>query len=236
MLTGYNSEVEWDGVVYHVQTEDRGSGNPLIESLVYVRGEILATRRTEYRELIEAGADRTAIQTLMERQHRVIVESIRQGRIDLLTEPPVGAEGDTTVTRRPPVATARLSASAIEAARQASRSLDEVISDWLAEQQRDERVRLQVLGADDLHFGSRVELRVRVAVAPGGAPLAGGRVKVRFVTSAAKPVELAGGESGEDGTVTLSAAIPEIEKGQALLIVSVQHPRGNDEVKFLITR
>ena len=93
MLTGYNTEVEFDGVVFHVQTEDRGAGNPLIESLVYMRGEILATRRTEYRELLDVGADRNAIQTLMERQHRVIVESIRQGRIDLLTEPPVGAEG-----------------------------------------------------------------------------------------------------------------------------------------------
>lgn len=236
MLTGFNSEVEWDGVVYHVQTEDRGTGNPLIESLVYVRGEILATRRTEYRELIEAGADRAAIQTLMERQHRVIVESIRQGRIDLLTEPPVGAEGDTTVTRRPPPPTARMSASAIEAAKQASRSLDEVISDWLAEQQRDERVRLQVLGADDLHFGSAVQLRARVVVTPGEAPLAAGRVRVRFVTSAAKPVELAAGESDQDGAVTLAVAVPQVEKGQALLIVSVQHPRGNDEVKFLITR
>jgi len=236
VLTGYNSEVEWDGVIYHVQTEDRGAGHPLIESLVYVRGEILATRRTEYRELIDQGADRTAIQALMERQHRVIVESIRIGRIDLLTEPPVGAEGDTTVSRKIPVATARVSASAIEAAKQASRSLDEVISDWLAEQQRDERVRLQVVGADDPHFGSSLSLRAKVVVTPGETPLGGGRVKVRFVTSAAKPVELAAGESDEDGVLSLTATIPQVEKGQALLIVSVQHPRGNDEVKFLITK
>lgn len=236
MLTGYNSEVEFDGVVYHVQTEDRGAGNPLIESLVYVRGEILATRRTEYRELLDVGADRSAIQTLMERQHRVIVESIRQGRIDLLTEPPVGAEGDTTVTRKAMASMPRVSQSAIEAAKQASRSLDEVISDWLAEQQRDERVRLQVAGGEDLHFGAPFDLRIRVAVVPGDAALVAGRVRVRFVTSASKPVELASGESDQDGVVTLTGTIPEIEKGQALLIVSVQHPRGNDEVKFLITK
>lgn len=236
MLTGYNSEVEWDGVVYHVQTEDRGTTNPLIESLVYMRGEILATRRTEYRELLDAGADRTAIQALMERQHRVIVESIRQGRIDLLTEPPVGAEGDTTVTRKAPVPTPRVSASAIEAAKQASRSLDEVISDWLAEQQRDERVRLQVLGAENLQFGAAARFRIKVLISPGETPLAAGRVRVRFVTSAAKPVELASGESDQDGTIDLDIAVPPLEKGQALLIVSVQHPRGNDEVKFLISK
>ncbi len=236
MLTGYNTEVESEGVVYHVQTEDRGAGNPLIESLVYVRGEILATRRTEYRELLDVGADRTAIQALMERQHRVIVESIRQGRIDLLTEPPVGAENDTTVTRKAPSSIPRVSQSAIEAAKHASRSLDEVISDWLAEQQRDERVRLQVGGGEDLHFGAAFDLRIRVAVSPGDQALPAGRVRVRFVTSAAKPVELASAETDQDGVVTLTGTIPDIEKGQALLIVSVQHPRGNDEVKFLITR
>lgn len=236
MLTGYNTEVEFDGVVYHVQTEDRGAGNPLIESLVYMRGEILATRRTEYRELLDVGADRNAIQTLMERQHRVIVESIRQGRIDLLTEPPVGAEGDTTVTRKAVASMPRVSQSAIEAAKQASRSLDEVISDWLAEQQRDERVRLQVAGGEDLRFGAPFDLRIRVAVFPGDEALVAGRVRVRFVTSAAKPVELATAECDQDGVVTLTGTIPEIEKGQALLIVSVQHPRGNDEVKFLITK
>ena len=36
--------------------------------------------------------------------------------------------------------------------------------------------------------------------------------------------------------LTLTGTIPEMEKGQALLILSVQHPRGNDEVKFLITK
>ena len=84
MLTGFNTDIDFDGVTYHVQTEDRGSTNPLIESLVYVKGEILATRRTEYSDLLDAGAEMPSIQILMERQHRNIVEAIRTGRIDLL--------------------------------------------------------------------------------------------------------------------------------------------------------
>jgi hypothetical protein len=232
VLTGYNSEVDFDGVVYHVQTEDRGTGNPLIESLVYVRGEILATRRTEYRELLEAGAERPAIQLLMERQHRAIVEAIRMGRIDVITEPPIGAEGDTTVTRRPPAAARP--ASAIDAAKRSQKSLDEVISDWLAEQQKNERVRLRVAGGEMLKFGQPFVLQGQVSVTPNDTALQGAHVIARFVASGTKPVLVASGESNESGLVELGGALPTIERGQGLLVISVQHDRGNDEVKFLI--
>lgn len=166
MLTGFNTDIDFEGVTYHVQTEDRGSTNPLIESLVYVKGEILATRRTEYSDLLQAGAEMPAIQVLMERQHRNIIEAIRIGRIDLLTEPQVGGANDTTVSRRTP-ATARIGVGPIAAMGLAERSLDEVIADWLAEQQREERVRLRVLGGDDLVFGSPFALQILIQTTQG---------------------------------------------------------------------
>jgi hypothetical protein len=236
VLTGFNTEIEFDGVNYHVQTEDRGQGNPLIESLVYVSGEILASRRTEYRELVDAGADRTSIQTLMERQHRAIVEAIRNGRIDLLTEPPVGAEGDTTVSRRGPGLPPRPLSSAIEAAKAAQKSLDEVISDWLAEQNRDERIRLRVAGGEDLHFGKPFKLEVSVQVSPSEETVSDARVMVRFLCTETKPQRLAEGMSDAAGAVVLNGTIPTVAKGQGLLVVSVQHARGNDEVKFLVRK
>ena len=42
MITGFNTDIKHNEKVYHVQTEDKGVGNPYIESLVYVGGEILA--------------------------------------------------------------------------------------------------------------------------------------------------------------------------------------------------
>ena len=44
-------------MVYHVQTEDKGLTTPLILSLVYAGGEILASKRSPYRDLIAAGYD-----------------------------------------------------------------------------------------------------------------------------------------------------------------------------------
>ncbi len=235
MLTGFNTEIDFEGVTYHVQTEDRGATNPLIESLVYVKGEILATRRTEYSNLLEAGAEQPSIQILMERQHRNIVDAIRSGRIDLLTEPPVGAATDTTVKRRPPMQV-RSGPGPIDTAKLSNRSLDEVIADWLAEQRREERVRLRVQGGDDLTFGTSFSLRVTVQTTPGDAPVGGAQVGVRFLSTALKPTKLAEGTSDEAGGVVLDGTIPQLEKGQGLLVVSVQHARGSDEVKFLIHR
>ena len=42
VITGFNSDVKYRGLVYHVQTEDKGQVNPLIETLIYRGGEILA--------------------------------------------------------------------------------------------------------------------------------------------------------------------------------------------------
>jgi len=44
MITGFNQDVTFKNKVYHVQTEDRGKSNPVIESLIYVGGEILASK------------------------------------------------------------------------------------------------------------------------------------------------------------------------------------------------
>ena len=236
MLTGFNTDIDFDGVTYHVQTEDRGGGNPLIESLVYVRGEILATRRTEYRNLMEAGAEMTAIRTLMERQHRAIVDAIRTGRIDVLTEPSIGGEADTTVSRRPRGEGARGGVGPMEAAKRSQRTLDEVIADWLAEQQKAERIRVQIEGGDDLHFGAPFRLVVSVKTSPGDGPVQHAHVVAKFLSTAMKAVKLAEAHSGPAGDAALTGTLPQVEKGTALVVVTVQHPSGNDEVKFLVKR
>src|SRR3712207_8634031 len=38
VITGFNTDIPFEGVTYHVQTEDKGLETPLILSLVYVGG------------------------------------------------------------------------------------------------------------------------------------------------------------------------------------------------------
>ena len=82
MITGFNTDVKHKNRVFHIQTEDKGDANPYVESLVYVGGEILATKKTNYAEVVRDGRDDHAIQDLMEQQHRTMIAAIQRGRFD----------------------------------------------------------------------------------------------------------------------------------------------------------
>src|SRR3954471_17418068 len=82
MITGYNTDVRHGEVVFHVQTEDKGVSNPYIESLVYVGGQVLASKRASYAELIAEGKEDKDIVVLMDHQHRTMIAAIRHGKLD----------------------------------------------------------------------------------------------------------------------------------------------------------
>jgi hypothetical protein len=82
VITGFNTDIEHDGVVYHVQTEDKGLDTPIILSLVYTGGTILASKRSPYQDLIAQGFSDEALAERLKRQHRLICAAIHSGRID----------------------------------------------------------------------------------------------------------------------------------------------------------
>jgi hypothetical protein len=82
VITGFNTDIEHGGVVYHVQTEDKGLDSPIILSLVYVGGTILASKRSPYADLIEQGFSDEALAERLKRQHRLICAAINSGRIN----------------------------------------------------------------------------------------------------------------------------------------------------------
>jgi len=82
VITGFNTDIEFQGVTYHVQTEDKGVGTPLILSLVYDGGTILASKRSPYEDLILEGFDEKILAERLSKQHTLICAAIRAGRID----------------------------------------------------------------------------------------------------------------------------------------------------------
>ena len=82
VITGFNTDIEHDGVIYHVQTEDKGLESPIILSLVYAGGTILASKRSPYQDLIAEGFSDEALAERLKRQHRLICAAIHSGRID----------------------------------------------------------------------------------------------------------------------------------------------------------
>jgi hypothetical protein len=87
MLTGYNTDVSYEGEIFHIQTEDKGIHSPIILSLVYRAGTILAAKRTSYGNLIENGVvDESAVSQLLNRQHHILVAAIQAGKSEKLAE------------------------------------------------------------------------------------------------------------------------------------------------------
>ena len=86
MITGYNTDIEHEGVVYHVQTEDKGLSKPVIMSLIYNRGIILASKRVPYDDLLNGNFDESQLAARLQRQHRLICAAIQAGRIEELKQ------------------------------------------------------------------------------------------------------------------------------------------------------
>lgn len=86
MITGFNTDVRHEGHVYHVQTEDRGTDNPILESLVYIGGTIVARKKTPYPRPMTQDPGHEALASLLKRQHQVIIAAIKAGRIEELIQ------------------------------------------------------------------------------------------------------------------------------------------------------
>lgn len=82
MITGFNTDIPFEGVTYHVQTEDKGLDTPLILSLVYVGGAIIAAKRTPYEDLLSKGFDEKILTERLQRQHKLICAAIKAGRVE----------------------------------------------------------------------------------------------------------------------------------------------------------
>jgi hypothetical protein len=82
VITGFNTDVECQGVTYHVQTEDKGVSTPLILSLVYDGGTILASKRSPYDDLLKDTFDEKVLAERLEKQHKLICAAVKAGRIE----------------------------------------------------------------------------------------------------------------------------------------------------------
>jgi len=80
--SGFNTDIEFQGTVYHVQTEDKGLPAKMIMSLVYDRGTILASKRASYEDLAGVDFDEKELSERLARQHHLICAAVKAGRID----------------------------------------------------------------------------------------------------------------------------------------------------------
>jgi len=97
MAVGFNHNVKHQGKVYHVQTEDSGVDNPHVITHLFVGGNILASKRASYAELLALPDLAGHVRALMEAQHKEMLRALVNGAFDAQTQddtPPGPRPGD----------------------------------------------------------------------------------------------------------------------------------------------
>jgi len=79
MVTGFNTDVKFRNEVFHVQTEDKGESNPIIETLVYLHGEILLSRKLSYAHLLHSDDRVKKVKSMMKSQHDQMINELKNG-------------------------------------------------------------------------------------------------------------------------------------------------------------
>jgi hypothetical protein len=246
VITGFNTDVEYAGLVYHVQTEDKGLDSPIILSLVYSGGEILASKRTPYDDLITAGEyTEAALAQRLKRQHKLVCAAIHAGRIEDLkrlgsreadtteemTEAVSTGELETTVPIQEPEVIAALPFEAvppIEVPTEPSKSDAEAYTIHDARRQSplgelagfEEGLQLHLLDEQDFHSGQSVTLRVAVTYCSAGRRKAVGAatVSVKVLGTSFQPA-IYTVKTERDGTAVVSTEIPKFSSGRAAILV-----------------
>jgi len=80
MLVGYNTNIPYKDKTYHVQTEDNGKNNPVIVTLLYSQGAILASKKTSYADIISEPDYERKVRELMKAQHKVMIKELIAGK------------------------------------------------------------------------------------------------------------------------------------------------------------
>jgi hypothetical protein len=87
MQLGINQNISYRGELYHVQTEDGGRKNPVITTLLFKGGLILAAKRTAYADILKSDKLDIVVRELMDEQHESLVKALEEGRFDKGPEP-----------------------------------------------------------------------------------------------------------------------------------------------------
>ena len=82
MVVGFNHNIKHKGKMYHIQTEDSGLENPHIITHLFVGGNILASKKTSYADIVGAENLAQVVRELMEEQHKEMLRNLINGVYD----------------------------------------------------------------------------------------------------------------------------------------------------------
>jgi hypothetical protein len=125
MIPGFNHNIRYRGVLYHIQTEDSGIENPVVTTLLYRGGTILSSKRTSYSDIVNSDKMEEVVKEIMKEQHKLMLFDLKNGVFEKAEKEAVADPkkeevvfGDSVISEK---------------------SLDEVILDYLAAEDTDSK-------------------------------------------------------------------------------------------------
>jgi hypothetical protein len=82
MQFGYNQNIKYKGKVYHIQTEDGGRNNPVVTTQLFRGGAIIASRRTNYLDIMSSEELESCVKDIVREQHKSIIKDLTTGALD----------------------------------------------------------------------------------------------------------------------------------------------------------
>lgn len=91
MVTGFNTDIKFEDIVFHIQTEPRKK-DAGIETTVYVKGAVIHSLRSTYQDLLNSpDYSDDKLKRMLEDQHRLVIARVRGGEIKPPAPPPAAA-------------------------------------------------------------------------------------------------------------------------------------------------
>lgn len=240
MITGYNTEIKVGAKVYHIQTEDKGEKNPVIETLIYVGGEIIDAYRTSYSEILKTGLDKEKLRIMMQQQHNKVIAFIRQGKY-------ISEDERNKPEKTPSNIEVKLPANEVKSIKDnnsldviekqlSSKTLDQIILEYLEKHSEEEKLLLEIVGDDTLVEGNPTSLIIRSINESNNQLVPKAKIIVKIISTTKKPIIVFDGFSNEKGELNIDFVVPEFPGGNAAIIIQGFSNIGDYEIKRLIIK
>ena len=210
MIYGHNSNVTVAENTFHVQTEDRGEANSLIDTTVYCQGRVLHRRTNTYSDLLPLNEDRAqALKLRLDDQHATVMEEIRNGVLQLAL--PVAAPH---AAAKAPVAVDAPSSAQSAGVGNASGAAA--------------KLEVEILNPKAWLSGKHVTLQIQVR--ENGAGLAKARVRVE-IEGSAEATDFTG-ETAPNGKTQIEFDMPRLSGGDAAMIIRAEGKQAQGQLRF----
>ncbi|PLX92352.1 MAG: hypothetical protein C0619_06120 [Desulfuromonas sp.] len=82
MIVGFNHNITYQGVCFHVQTEDSGVRSPHLITLLYHGGTIICSQKTSYADILNVDDLDKVVEDLAKEQHKGMLRRLKKGEFN----------------------------------------------------------------------------------------------------------------------------------------------------------